>query len=284
MSNEEHRNRLRHLRVLQALDRVYPNPMGEVAILNTVRVDAALSPDIDKVRQSLQYLSEVQLVELISVPDADWLAGRITTIGNDWLATPEAPDVYDVYHPCAQPEPATKTRHGRVSSVGTLPVEIKAWLDQELVRRQFTGYIELAELLAEQGYTIGKSSLGRYGKKFKEEQKALKQSIEMAKAFAEVVGDDSAAMNTTLTVLAQQELMAIVREGRYDDGIKLPALVQSIAQLNRSDINTRKFQIEQAARRQALDDAADAVEQAATQQGLSQKQAQFWREKVLGVQ
>jgi len=106
----------------------------------------------------------------------------------------------------------------------------------------------------------------------------------MAKAFAEVVGDDGAAMNQTLTALAQQELMAVIREGTYIDEIKLPDLVRSIASLNRSDINTRKFQIEQAARYKALDEAANAVEKAAIEQkGLSAEQAQFWRQQVLGI-
>jgi hypothetical protein len=37
-------------------------------------------------------------------------------------------------------------------------------------------------------------------------------------------------------------------------------------------------------RKQALTDAADAVEKAAVQQGLNTEQAAFWRQQVLGVQ
>ncbi len=278
----DHVDRLRRLRVLQALSYSAPNPMGEIAILNAVRVDPELSPTIERVRKSLCYLSDVAFVELITLDDTDWLAGRITDMGLEFLTAESVAINVDVYHPSEKPEAAVGSR-GRISSVKKLPPEVKAWLDQELVRRQFTGYIPLAELLAEQGYEISKSALGRYGKKFKEEQKNLKQSIEMAKAFAEVVGDDGAALNQTLTVLAQQELMSVIREGKYDDSIKLPALIRSVASLNRSDINTRKFQIEQAARNKALNDAADAVEKAAQQKGLTQEQAQFWREQVLGV-
>jgi uncharacterized protein YjcR len=37
-------------------------------------------------------------------------------------------------------------------------------------------------------------------------------------------------------------------------------------------------------RKQALSDAADAVEKAAVQQGMNAEQASFWRQQVLGVQ
>lgn len=283
--SKNHDEALRRLRVLQVLQRAQPNPMGEAAVLNAVRVDPELSPTLENIRDAMRYLGEVGFSQNLFVVDSDWLAGRITDAGIHFLEDPSPDDSVDIYNTTEKPEPASLYKvGGRVSSITVLPTEVKAWLDQELVRRQFTGYLELESLLAEQGYEISKSALGRYGKKFKEEQKQLKQSIDMAKAFAEVVGDDGAAMNQTLTVLAQQELMSIIRDGKYDDEIKLPALVRSISSLNRSDINTRKFQIEQAARKKALAEAADAVEQAAHEQGLTQDQAQFWRGKVLGVQ
>ena len=285
MNNAIEIDSLRRLRVLQALSRSAPNPMGEIAILNAVRVDPELSPTIERVRCSLRYLEDVGFVDLITLDDADWLAGRISPLGDLFLLSETPPDdAPDIYHPADKPEPApTSLRGGRVSSVKKLPADAKAWLDQELVRRSFTGYVELAALLAEQGYEISKSAIGRYGKKFKAEQEQLKQSIEMAKAFAEVVGDDGAAMNQTLTALAQQELISIVREGRYDDQIKLPALVQAIAQLNRSDINTRKFQIEQAARRKALEDAAGAAEKSLTSQGASKEAIDTIKREIMGI-
>ncbi len=283
MTTEEQRNRLRRLRLLQRLAEAHPNPRGEFGLLARLRTDPELTPTVARVRQSLRYLAGHNLVALITLEGTDWLAGRITDQGRTWLNTP-ADAGLAIYSPQEKPEPAAKTTRGRISSVKTLPTEVKAWLDQELVRRHFTGYVDLAELLASQGYEISKSALGRYGKRFKAEQDQLRQSIEMAKAFAEVVGDDGAALNQTLTALAQQELMSVIREGRYDDAdIKLPALIQSIAQLNRQNIATLKFQIAEAARTQALKEAASAVEEAARQQGLTAEQAEFWRTRVLGV-
>lgn len=276
-------NRLRRLRVLQSLYTVSPNPMGEIAILSSIQRDPELSPTIERVRLSLAYLSSVELVRLVTVDGVDWVAASITQQGIDFLDTDTTGD-YDIYRPSEKPDPATQFKvGGRVSSIVMLPPEVKAWLDQELVRRNFTGYLDLESLLKQKGYEITKSSIHRYGQKFKRDQDQLKQSIEMAKAFAEVVGEDGVAMNKTLTALAQQELMSVIRDGRYDDNIKLPALIRSVSSLNRSDINTRKFQIEQAARRKALEEAADAVESAAHERGMSEKDANFWRQKVLGV-
>ena len=285
MKNKTNLDQLRRLRVLQALQQSHPDPMGEIAVLNIVQVDVELSPTIERVRQSIRYLYDYGLAQLIGAPDTDWIAGRITDAGLAFLSSSDGSEYeHDIYHPSIKPEPASQFQTGgRVSSVTRLPTEVKAWLDQELVRLQFSGYVDLADRLKTQGYEISKSALGRYGKKFKDEQKELKQSIEMAKAFAEVIGDDGAALNQTLTALAQKELMEVIRTRRYDENIKLPHLIRSIASLNRSDINTKKFNIEQAAEKRALNKAADAVEKAATQKGMSKQDAQFWREQVLGV-
>jgi len=279
----EHIDKLRRLRVLQRLAFVSPNPMGEMALLRELQADSDLSPTIKRVRACIGYLSEWHLVQVIRVEGSDWVAAQISDQGIEWLAHPGNMG-FDIYSPGELPEPALSNHRGRVSSVSVLPIEVKAWLDQELVTRNFSNYRDIARMLAKRGYQISKSAINRYGAKFKKEQQELRQSIEMAKAFAEVVGDDGAAMNQTLTVLAQQELMAVMREKSYIDEIKLPDLVRSIASLNRSDINTRKFKIEMAARTKALDDAANAVEKAAIKQkGMNKEQAQFWREQVLGV-
>lgn len=283
MTNNTDIDRLRRLRVLQALFRSSPDPMGEHAILHAVRVDPELSPTIERVRGALHFLAEHGLATVIMVEGSGWIAGRIAPAGAAFITEGANDPELAIYHPSEKPEPVPDNYRGRVSSIATLPSEAKAWLDQELVRRNFTGYIELAELLAEQGYEISKSAVGRYGKKFKEEQRELKQTIEMARALSEVYGDDGAEMNQAITALMQQEVMTIIREGKYSEEIKLPQLIQGVANLNKSNLATLKFQIEQKARRQALEDAATAVEEAAQQRGMTAQDAQFWREQVLGV-
>lgn len=290
-SNENDLNRLRRLRLLQILARVAPDPMGEVALLNALQADPELSPCIERVRQSLNYLHFVGFIELVSVPDSGWRAAVINTRGLLFLdSDPSRPlfandrgDPVEVYLPSEKPPAIEDNYRGRVSSIAVLPTEVKAWLDQELIRLKFRNYKQLAKQLKEQGYEISKSAMGRYGKRFKDQQKHLRDSIEQAKMLAEVVGGDGAAMNQALTALAQDKLMGILHEDAYDESIKLPDLVRSIASLNRADINTRKFQIVQEARQQALADAAKVTQSAAIEMGMNEQNAAFMRNAVLGL-
>jgi len=285
----DHIDKLRRLRILQAIARNgLDEPMAEGTILAYAREDPELSPTKGRVRRALTWLEQAGLVTVdryrSGLFSQLWLAS-LTAAGKEWLESRQVSDPRDgIYHPAELLSLAGRdNRRGRVSSVDTLPPEIKSWLDQQLVERRFTGYQDLARALARQGYQISKSALGRYGKRFKEEQKRLRQSIEMAKAFAEVVGDDGAAMSQTLTALAQQALMEIVRDGLYDRDIKLPALVQAIAQLNRSDIHTKRFQIEQDARRRALEEASAKVEKRMASQGMSAEAIEAIKRDILGV-
>lgn len=241
-NNTQPVDQLRRLRVLQALERVAPDPIGQGLILQVVQTDAELTPTIKRVQRSLNYLADNGLVDLITVEGTDWMAATITNVGQAFLASNDANPELDIYHPSNKPEPIPSNYRGRVSSITSLPPDVKAWLDQELIRRNFTGYIELSELLAERGYSIKKSSVGRYGKKFKDAQKKLKQTVEISKALAEVIGDDGGAMAQTLTALMQQEAIAIIQEGRYaSNGIDFTKLMSAVSQLNRTDLSVKKY-------------------------------------------
>jgi len=285
----EHLDKLRRLRVLQAIARNgLDQPMTEATILSYAQEDPELAPSKKTVRRALGWLEQAGLAEVERYKTGLfaqlWLA-NLTDAGAAWLQAREVSDPRDgIYHPSELLVAATDNRRGRVSSVEVLPTEIKSWLDQQLVERKFTGYSDLATALSRMGYHISRSALGRYGKKYKDELKQLRQSIEMAKGFAEVVGDDGAAMNATLTALTQQTLMQIVREGLFDKDIKLPALVQAISQLNRSDVNTRKFQIEQKARRAALAEAAAKAEEGLKGQGMSRDAIDSIKRDILGIE
>ena len=142
MSDDLHLDKLRRLRVLQALSVVTPSPMGEVALLRQIHTDVELSPTIERVRGCLEYLSEWQLVEVIRDSDSSWLAAQISDLGIEWLA--DASDRgFDIYSPGELPEPVKNNRRGSVSSVSVLPIEVKAWLDKELITRSFSNYTEI---------------------------------------------------------------------------------------------------------------------------------------------
>jgi len=63
----------------------------------------------------------------------------------------------------------------------------------------------------------------------------------------------------------------------------VPKLVRAIADLNRSAIGSAKWkrEFEAQIKREALEQAAERVGEAAKAQGLDVEQAKFWREKVL---
>jgi hypothetical protein len=62
----------------------------------------------------------------------------------------------------------------------------------------------------------------------------------------------------------------------------LSLTLKNIALASNLDLD-RELKIMTEARKQALEDAANAVEEAAVEKGLDEEQARFWREKVLGV-
>jgi len=100
---------------------------------------------------------------------------------------------------------------------------------------------------------------------------------------ASIIGDDGADINQLLTALAQDRLLDVISDDELNTNVDFDKLINSIANLNRSDINTKKYQIVQKARSQALKDAAIAVEKATKQTGMNSKDAAFIRRAVLGL-
>jgi len=170
------------------------------------------------------------------------------------------------------------------SSVELLPDEVRRDLEKKLIRGGFAGYEELAEWLRDQGYEISKSSVHRYGKKFEDRLRALKVATDQAKAIAEASEDDAGAMNDAIIRLVQTKTFELLVELETDNK-SLPRIGQMVAKLAQAAVRQKKWQteMETAARKRALEDAASAVESAAAEQGLSSDQAEFWRKKVLGV-
>jgi len=75
----------------------------------------------------------------------------------------------------------------RLSTIKSLPPEARAALDSALAEGNLT-LDELVSFLEEQGFTISRSSLGRYRKDFEEVAKKLRESREVAAAFARELG------------------------------------------------------------------------------------------------
>ncbi len=165
-----------------------------------------------------------------------------------------------------------------------MPDEVRQELEKRLIQGGFAGYVDLAEWLNEQGFEISKSSVGRYGKNFKNRLQALKVATDQAKAIVEASEDDAGAMNDAIIRLVQTKTFELLVELEADNK-DLPRIGQMVAKLAQAAVRQKKWQqeMEGKIREKALEEAAQAVGAAAAEQGLNNEQAEFWRKKVLGV-
>lgn len=142
-------------------------------------------------------------------------------------------------------------------AIDLLPPPIKAELDARLIQSGFGGYEALSDWLKDQGFTIGisKSSLGEYGKDFKDRLAALRLSREMAIAYQQNLPDDQGAQAEMLTTMAQDvmfnylmKVQDFASSAAGEEEIEemkgvtnvVSSVVRSIATLNRSDMAIKR--------------------------------------------
>lgn len=170
------------------------------------------------------------------------------------------------------------------NKVYTLPEPIRAWLDETLAANGGQQFAALEAQLKAKGFKISDSSLQRYHvQDLAPRLQALKLATESARTVAAAMGENDGTMLEALTGLCQERLFTLLLETdttTIDGGI-LAKLARAIGDLARASINVKKHVAE--ARAKALEEAAEVVEQTATQRGYSVEEARFWREKVLGV-
>lgn len=143
----------------------------------------------------------------------------------------------------------------RRSKVHALPREVRAWLDQTLAEGNFSGYEALEAELAQRGYTIGKSSLHRYGSKLEARLAAVRASTEAARAIAAAAPDDADLRSAAVMSMVQTDtfevLMALKEAEMAEPGERLKLLAragESIATLSRAAVNQKRHQAEVEAR------------------------------------
>lgn len=276
-----HLDKLRRLRILQILSRFAPLPLGERALLNQLLTDRELQPTIERIRDSIDYLAEQQLVTVVAVDNLEWRAAYITDDGLQWLQSDQDHNL-DIYNPDYQPPELPAAYNGRTSSIETLPAETRAWLEQELIQRNFTSYSELTELLQDQGLEISRSAVGRYAKRLKARVSNYKEKAEMVKSLAGVFEDDAPAIMQGAMGTAVTAVLDAIEGGEYNMGKEsLSSLVKALPALGRGFHDAEQHKIEQAMRKKTIEEAAQVGEEAARAQGLDDEQAKFWREKFL---
>lgn len=100
-------------------------------------------------------------------------------------------------------------------SVMELPPEIRKRLDEELLRRNFSGYAELFDLVSSLGAELeiripSKSSLHRYGQKLERQLRAVKTSTEAAKLIAESSPDEEDARSAAVLSMLQTQVFDVL--------------------------------------------------------------------------
>lgn len=142
------------------------------------------------------------------------------------------------------------------SQISQLPPEVRSSLDQRLIGSGFSGYRELSEWLNEQGWSLSKSALHRYGKSFEDRLGALKLTHDFAIAYKQALPDDQGARAEVLTDLAQDTLFNLMLqlqqkaqdlEHAEEDGDLmglsnvLSKVTRAISDVNRSGITVKKY-------------------------------------------
>lgn len=175
-------------------------------------------------------------------------------------------------------------------AVGTLPDDVRGWLDKSLIQGNFSGYELLENALRERGFQISKSAIHRYGKKFERRLAAIKASTEAARMLTEGASDDQDARSEAVIALVQTELFETIvnlqeasdEEIDAADRVKLlSSAAKNIATLSRASVNLKEYQSK--VRAEVAKQAAAIAVTEAKGAGLSDEVAETIRRKILGV-
>lgn len=176
----------------------------------------------------------------------------------------------------------------RTNSISTLPDDVKAWLDHALLANNFSDYEAIALYLREQGYSISKSGVHRYGQKFERRLSAIKASTEAAKILASSVDDTENHLSGSVISLVQSELFETLLNLQEADTEDDPAervkllsnAAKSIAEVSRASIANKKWQSEVRAKAAIAANKAEAI---AKKGGLSAEATEAIRREILGI-
>jgi hypothetical protein len=159
----------------------------------------------------------------------------------------------------------------KIANIDKLPDDIKTQLNEKLIEAGFGDYINLSKWLAEQGYQISKSAVGRHGADLKERmEKSLTRAMErmeIAKSLRGASDEEKAALLEASELTATDALMDILESlpdmELHDRAKNVPKLVGALANLNRSAVGSAKWkrEFEAEIRKQTLQELTTAMEQ-----------------------
>lgn len=177
---------------------------------------------------------------------------------------------------------------GQRSKITQLPPAVRDWLDSALSKNAFGHYEQLEEELKKRGFSIGKSSIHRYGSNLQRRLDAIKASTHAAKLIAAEAPDDAAQRSSAVMAILETEifemLVGLQDADAEDDPIKraklLSALAGNIAKLGRASVHIKKHEMEIRAKAEA---AADKVARLAKKGGASAATIENMKRAVMGI-
>lgn len=176
------------------------------------------------------------------------------------------------------------------SAIDGLTPEQRAQFESELIKRNFKDYTGLVEFLATSGLEISRSSAYRHGSKLQRRLQNVRNSTEAARLISEAAPDDADLQSAAVISLVQSELFDVMvtlqdlDEAKPEERVVLlKECARSVLDMTKASVLQKKWkqEIELQIKREALEQAADRISEAAKAQGLDVEQAKFWREKVL---
>lgn len=177
------------------------------------------------------------------------------------------------------------------SKISTLDAQTRSWLDQELIDRGFSGYVELEDLLSQRGYKVGKSIIHRHGEKLERKIASIKASTEAAKLLAQTTDDEEDALTGSVISMIQSDtfevLMSLSEAADADPKARLALLnkaSRAAADLSRASIAHKKWSSSVRAKLNAAKQAsAEAAEKVAKRAGMSDSDWGAIRAHILGI-
>lgn len=174
------------------------------------------------------------------------------------------------------------------SSIDRLPPDVRGRLEALLRDPSFSqldATAEINELLEQQGlpYRLSKSAVNRYSLRMEAVGAKIRQGREIAKMWIAELGNEPQGevgrlLNEVVRNLAFETATRLAEGDEVAQPKALKELSQALKALEEaSTINERR---EKEIRREALEQAAEKVEEAAVAKGMGAEEAKFWIEQV----
>jgi len=179
----------------------------------------------------------------------------------------------------------------RKSTVKTLPAQIRAEVDRLLADGRYT-LDDVVTHLRKLGADVSRSALGRYSQEFEEVAAKMRESRELASAFAKELGEiPNNDMGRTLVELLHTLVFRVLKQRTReaeDKPIKAMDLMLLGKAIKESVGSTKlsaelEMKIRDRVATETAKKAAGAAEDAAREQGLSAETVEAIKARILGI-